>query len=70
MKTLKAVGCAMGACANDIDTALGPWYLYFHPEYFTMNWHHIHSFSSRERGLALEARALGCKYLRRAGRMS
>ncbi|NDH09361.1 MAG: hypothetical protein EBY16_07090 [Gammaproteobacteria bacterium] len=55
MKTLKAVGCAMGACANDVDTALGPWYLYFHPEYFTMNWQHIHSFSSRERGLVLEA---------------
>jgi len=56
MKTWKAVGCAMGAAANDVDTALGPWYLYFHPEFLMMNWQQIHSFSSHERGLSLETR--------------
>ena len=54
MRALKALGCAMGAASNDVDTSLGPWYLYFHPEYFQMNWQQIHSFSSQKRGLSLE----------------
>lgn len=54
MKRLKALGCAMGCASNDVDTSLGPWYLYFHSEYLGIDWQQIHSLSSQKRGLALK----------------
>jgi arginase len=34
MKTIQTIGFAAGAAANDVNTALGPWYWYYHPELF------------------------------------
>ncbi|HBB53420.1 MAG TPA: hypothetical protein DCZ80_05920 [Legionellales bacterium] len=34
MKTIQTIGFAAGAAANNVDTALGPWYWYYHPELF------------------------------------
>jgi arginase len=34
MKTIQTIGFASGVAANIVDTALGPWYWYYHPELF------------------------------------
>lgn len=42
--SLKLFGYATGMAANNVDCALGPWYMYYHPELFTAltistDWH-------------------------------
>jgi arginase len=54
MKKIKALGCALGAASNDVDTALGPWYLSHHPEFLPLDWASIHHFNSKLRGLRLQ----------------
>lgn len=56
LPVVKLLGYASGAAANNIDCALGPWYLYYHQELFTklntkVEWDNIFEATSVERGL-------------------
>lgn len=58
MRTFQTLGFAGGAAAHDVDTALGPWYWYQHPELFTsknimLDWLDIVTYHTQNRGLDL-----------------
>lgn len=58
MNTIQTIGFAGGAAANNVDTALGPWYWYFHPELFKidnlqLNWLDIIDYYSENQGKAV-----------------
>lgn len=53
---INLVGYASGIAANNIDCALGPWYLYYHPALFydagvDVKWHKIVETASIKRGM-------------------
>lgn len=55
-QTLSLIGFASGVAANNVDCALGPWYLYYHPELFNaigmrVHWETIIQTTALERGL-------------------
>ena len=39
---LNLVGFASGIAANNVDCALGPWYIYYHPELFDVKSMKVH----------------------------
>jgi len=55
---VKFLGYASGAAANNVDCALGPWYLYYHPELFAklnikVEWENIYEATCVEKGLGV-----------------
>lgn len=53
---MNLIGYASGIGANNVDCALGPWYLYYHPELFVEHgldvvWHGIVQATSNQRGM-------------------
>lgn len=55
---VKIVGYASGAAANNIDCALGPWYLYYHQQVFKnltvdLDWVNILEAASMESGMGV-----------------
>lgn len=55
---VKIVGYACGAAANDINCALGPWYLYYHQQIFkklsiNLDWVNIYEAASVESGIGV-----------------
>jgi len=58
MKSINTLGWAGGAAANDVNTALGSWYWYYHPELFAsknilLKWQDIISYHTPCKGLSV-----------------
>lgn len=58
MKVFETIGFLGGAAAENVDTALGPWYWSIHPELFTskkimLHWQDMISYHTQERGIAI-----------------
>ena len=56
MKKIKTIGFASGFASHDVNTALGPWYWYYHPELFSaqsiqLDWEGILSLHAEEKGI-------------------
>ena len=53
---IKLIGYASGVAANNVDCALGPWYMFYHPNIFlehnlAVEWEDIVSVTSSNRGI-------------------
>lgn len=58
LKTFQTFGFSGGAASNNVDTALGPWYWYHHPElfrtkYINLEWQSIIDYQTHEKGLSV-----------------